>query len=121
MNMDYDKALDFLFNQLPAFERVGDSGYKPGLERVLNLSSIYDNPHQKLKRVIHIAGTNGKGSTAHTLAAILQSAGYRTGLFTSPHLVDFRERIRINGEMISKTPREIATAHGIDVAELLKK
>lgn len=100
--MDYDKALDFLFNQLPAFERVGDSGYKPGLERVLNLSSIYDNPHQKLKRVIHIAGTNGKGSTAHTLAAILQSAGYRTGLFTSPHLVDFRERIRINGEMISK-------------------
>ena len=100
--MKYDNAIDFLFNQLPAFERVGDSAYKPGLERVLQLSSIFDNPHKKLKHVIHIAGTNGKGSTAHTLASILQSAGYKTGLFTSPHLVDFRERIRVNGCMIPK-------------------
>ena len=100
--MKYDNAIDFLFNQLPAFERVGDSAYKPGLERVLQLSSIFGNPHKKLKHVIHIAGTNGKGSTAHTLASILQSAGYKTGLFTSPHLVDFRERIRVNGYMIPK-------------------
>lgn len=102
MNIEYNDAIDFLYNQLPAFERVGDSAYKPGLERVLKLSSIFGNPHEKLKKVIHVAGTNGKGSTAHTLAAILQSAGYKTGLFTSPHLVDFRERMRINGEMISK-------------------
>lgn len=102
MNSIYNNAIDFLFNQLPAFERIGETAYKPGLERVLKLSHAFDEPHKKLKKVIHIAGTNGKGSTAHTLAAILQSAGYKTGLFTSPHLVDFRERIRINGEMISK-------------------
>ena len=102
MQESYEKTIDFLFNQLPVFERVGESAYKPGLERVEKLSDCFDNPHKKLERVIHIAGTNGKGSTAHTLAAILQSAGYKTGLFTSPHLIDFRERIRIDGEMITK-------------------
>lgn len=102
MQESYEKTIDFLFNQLPVFERVGESAYKPGLERVEKLSACFGNPHKKLKRVIHIAGTNGKGSTAHTLAAILQRAGYKTGLFTSPHLIDFRERIRIDGEMITK-------------------
>lgn len=99
MDSVYKSTLDFLFSQLPAFERDGQSGYKPGLERVRRLSELFGNPHKHLK-CIHVAGTNGKGSTAHTLAAILQSAGYKTGLFTSPHLVDFRERIRIDGEMI---------------------
>lgn len=96
----YQQTIDFLFNQLPAFEKTGSSGYKPGLERVLSLSDAFGNPHLRLKRAIHVAGTNGKGSTAHTLAAILGSQGYNVGLFTSPHLVDFRERIRVNGEMI---------------------
>lgn len=100
--IDYNTATEFLFNQLPMFERTGADAYKPGLERVLALSERFGNPHSRLKSVIHVAGTNGKGSTAHTLAAILQSAGYRTGLFTSPHLVDFRERIRIDGKMIGK-------------------
>lgn len=98
----YKEAVEFLFGQLPVFERVGASAYKPGLERVMALSHEFGDPHRHLKKVIHVAGTNGKGSTAHTLAAILQSAGYRTGLFTSPHLVDFRERIRVNGEMITQ-------------------
>lgn len=99
MDSIYKSTLDYLFSQLPAFERDGQSGYKPGLERVRKLSELFGNPHKHL-RCIHVAGTNGKGSTAHTLAAILQSAGYKTGLFTSPHLIDFRERIRIDGEKI---------------------
>lgn len=102
MAESYEQTIDFLFNQLPVFERVGASAYKPGLERVAKLSEYFGSPHKKLRHVIHIAGTNGKGSTAHTLAAILQRAGYRTGLFTSPHLMDFRERIRIDGKMIAK-------------------
>ncbi len=97
--MDYRATLDYLYSQIPAFHREGASAYKPGLERVLELSSYFGNPHLKL-RTVHVAGTNGKGSTAHSLAAIFSSAGYRTGLFTSPHIVDFRERIRVDGEMI---------------------
>ena len=85
---------------MPMFQRVGAAAYKPGLDTVKLLDEKFGNPHLKYKS-IHIAGTNGKGSTAHTLAAILQSAGYRVGLYTSPHLVDFRERIRVNGTMIS--------------------
>ena len=99
-----------MFEQIPTFQNIGDGAYKPGLERVLALSEAFGNPHQQL-RAIHIAGTNGKGSTASLVAAILQSAGYRVGLFTSPHLVDFRERIRINGEMISEN----------DVVDFIKK
>lgn len=99
--MDYNEAIDFLYNQLPMFQRVGAPAYKPGLETCLKLSDAFGNPHNKFKSV-HIGGTNGKGSTAHTLAAIMQSAGYKVGLYTSPHLIDFRERIRINGEMIPK-------------------
>lgn len=103
--MDYQETIKFLFNQLPAFERSGDTAYKPGLQTVTRLSRAFGSPHNKIK-TIHVAGTNGKGSTSHTLASILQSAGYRVGLFTSPHLVDFRERIRINGQMI---PRHTVT------------
>lgn len=100
--IDYESTLEYLYNQLPVFEHVGPSAYKPGLDRVLALSAALGNPHKRIKSIVHIGGTNGKGSTAHTLAAIFQSAGYRTGLFTSPHLVDFRERIRIDGQMISR-------------------
>ncbi len=102
MEQTYKEILDWLFTQIPMFQQVGASAYKPGLERVTALSEAFGGPHRRL-RCIHVAGTNGKGSTASTTAAVLQSAGLRTGLFTSPHLVDFRERIRINGEMISKT------------------
>lgn len=98
--MTYSDATEYLFNALPAFEKQGAGAYKPGLETVSCLAEAFGNPHHGL-RTIHVAGTNGKGSTAHSLAAILSSAGYRTGLFTSPHLVDFRERIRIDGHMIS--------------------
>lgn len=97
--MDYKETIDFLFAQLPQFQRVGGAAYKPGLSRVLKLSGLFGNPHEHF-RSIHVAGTNGKGSTSSLLAAVLQSAGYKVGLYTSPHLVDFRERIRVNGEMI---------------------
>lgn len=96
---DYQSTLDWLFHQLPMFSRVGAAAYKPGLDTSLRLDEHFGHPHRKF-RSIHIAGTNGKGSCSHMLASILQASGYRTGLYTSPHLVDFRERIRINGEMI---------------------
>lgn len=95
----YKETTDFLFGQLAVFQRDGGSAYKPGLDTARALDDAFGNPHRRY-RTIHIAGTNGKGSTAHTLAAILQCAGYRTGLYTSPHLVDFRERIRVDGKMI---------------------
>lgn len=98
----WERTLDYLYNQRPAFERQGASGYKPGLDTSIALDRLYQEPHRRF-RTIHIAGTNGKGSTAHLLAACLQKCGYRVGLFTSPHLVDFRERIRINGKRISRS------------------
>ena len=97
--MTYQETCDYLFSQLPMFEKQGAGGYKEGLENTLALDEHFDHPHKHF-RTIHIAGTNGKGSCAHTLSAILQACGYKTGLYTSPHLVDFRERIRINGQMI---------------------
>ena len=97
----YDEALEWLYSQLPMFQRVGAPAYKPGLDTSHKLDDAFGNPHRKY-RTIHIAGTNGKGSTAHTLAATLQSSGYRVGLYTSPHLVDFRERMRVDGEMIPR-------------------
>ncbi len=97
----YDQAIDYLYTQMPMFQRQGASAYKPGLDTSMTLDDLFGNSHRKYA-TIHIAGTNGKGSTAHTLAAILQSAGYRVGLYTSPHLVDFRERIRVNGKMITR-------------------
>lgn len=99
--MTYQEAIDFLYNATPQFQQIGAAAYKPGLDTVRRLSDQYGDPHRSYP-VIHVGGTNGKGSTAHTLAAVLQSAGYRVGLFTSPHLVDFRERIRVDGEMIPK-------------------
>jgi dihydrofolate synthase / folylpolyglutamate synthase len=100
--MNYRKTLDYLFEQLPMFHRIGAAAYKADLKNTLALCKILDNPEKKFKS-IHIAGTNGKGSTSHFLASVLQEAGYKTGLFTSPHLKDFRERIKINGRMISKS------------------
>lgn len=99
--MDYQSALDYLYNKTLVFQHVGVQAYKPGLETTLELAKLFGNPHKSLN-TIHIAGTNGKGSTAHLLAAILQSEGYHVGLYTSPHLVDFRERIRVDGKMISE-------------------
>ncbi|MFV0471765.1 MAG: bifunctional folylpolyglutamate synthase/dihydrofolate synthase [Paludibacteraceae bacterium] len=99
--MNYSQAIEYLYGSLPVFHHIGADAYKPGLENSIRLMDYFDNP-QNVYRTIHIAGTNGKGSVSHFLSAILQSAGYKTGLYTSPHLVDFRERIRINGEMISE-------------------
>jgi dihydrofolate synthase/folylpolyglutamate synthase len=99
--MDYKQTLDYLYSQLPMFTRDGPSAFKKDLSNTLELCARLDDPQDKFKSV-HIGGTNGKGSTSHMLAAILQTAGYKTGLYTSPHLRDFRERIRINGEMISE-------------------
>ena len=97
--MTYQETCNYLFTQTPMFEKQGVSGYKEGLENTLALDQHFGHPHKDF-RSIHIAGTNGKGSCAHTIAAILQQCGYRVGLYTSPHLVDFRERIRINGQPI---------------------
>jgi dihydrofolate synthase / folylpolyglutamate synthase len=100
--MNYKETLDFLFRSLPMFSRVGESAFKKDLTNTLRLCEFIGNPQQNIK-TIHIAGTNGKGSTSHMLAAILQTAGYKTGLYTSPHLKDFRERIKVNGEMCSES------------------
>lgn len=97
--MTYQETIEYLYNQLPVYQKVGGSAYKEGLDNSLALDKYYSHPHTKYK-TIHIAGTNGKGSTSHLLAAILQQSGYKVGLYTSPHLLDFRERIRVNGEKI---------------------
>ncbi|MGE4586450.1 MAG: folylpolyglutamate synthase/dihydrofolate synthase family protein [Mangrovibacterium sp.] len=97
----YSEVLDFLYGQLPMFQRTGAAAYKNTLDNTLALDRMFGHPHRQFKS-IHVAGTNGKGSVAHMLASVLQEAGYRVGLYTSPHLVDFRERIRVNGEMISE-------------------
>lgn len=97
--MNYQETIDFLYHRLPMFSKIGAAAIKEGLGNTEALSSFLGNPQDSF-RTIHIAGTNGKGSTSHMIAAILQKAGYKTGLYTSPHLKDFRERIRINGEMI---------------------
>lgn len=99
--MTYEETVEYLFHVTPVFEKTGASAYKEGLSNTHALDEHFGHPHRQFK-TIHVAGTNGKGSCSHTLAAILQSAGYKVGLYTSPHLVDFRERIRINGQCISK-------------------
>lgn len=99
--MNYVETCQYLFSQLPMFEKQGATGYKKGLQNTRALDEHFNHPHRNF-RTIHVAGTNGKGSCSHTLAAILQTCGYKVGLYTSPHLVDFRERIRINGKCISK-------------------
>lgn len=97
--MNYRETIDYLFNIAPLFQNIGAGAYKEGLANTWELDKHFGHPHRTYK-TIHVGGTNGKGSVSHTLAAILQSAGYKVGLYTSPHLVDFRERIRVNGEMI---------------------
>src|SRR4051794_10253447 len=99
--MTYEETIEWLYKQLPMFSRIGAAAYKNDLHNTLTLCSYLDEPQQKFKS-IHIAGTNGKGSTSHMIASILQEAGYKTGLYTSPHIKDFRERIRINGSMVEK-------------------
>ena len=97
----YKETLDYLYSQLPMFQRTGPASYKHTLGNTSILDQLFNHPHRDF-RSIHIAGTNGKGSCSHMLASVLQEAGYKTGLYTSPHLIDFRERIRINGQMISE-------------------
>jgi len=104
--MNYRQAIDFLYSQLPAYHRIGKPAYKDNLYNTLAMDDHFDHPHTKYK-TIHIAGTNGKGSVSHMIASVLQEAGYKTGLYTSPHLKDFRERIRVNGKMI---PQKEVTA-----------
>src|SRR5688500_8531169 len=101
MTQRYKEAVQYLYNNLPMFQRVGAVAYKKDLTNTLKLCEALNNPHKKF-RSIHVAGTNGKGSTSHMLASILQSAGYKTGLYTSPHLKEITERIRINGEEVSR-------------------
>ena len=97
--MNYQETLDWLFSQLPMYQRIGQAAYKANLDNTLELDSYFKNPHTYFK-TIHVAGTNGKGSVSHMLASVLQASGYKVGLYTSPHLKDFRERIKINGQMI---------------------
>lgn len=99
--MNYKQTIDYLFTRLPMFSRIGAAAYKADLTNTIHLCEALGNPQHRF-RSVHIAGTNGKGSTSHMLSAILQTAGYKTGLYTSPHLKDFRERIRVNGEMVSE-------------------
>ncbi len=99
--MTYDQTLHYLYHQMPEYQRIGMLAYKEGLGNSLALDQLFGHPHTHYK-TIHVGGTNGKGSTSHLLAAILQESGYRVGLYTSPHLIDFRERIRVNGSMIDR-------------------
>lgn len=99
--MNYSETLTYLYNSAPLFQHIGKDAYKEGLTNTHLLDEYFGHPHHKF-RTIHVAGTNGKGSCSHTIAAVLQAAGYRTGLYTSPHLIDFRERIRVNGQPISQ-------------------
>ena len=99
--MTYQETLEWMFAQLPMYHRVGAAAYKADIQPTVEMMAALGNPERKF-RSIHVAGTNGKGSVSHMLASIFQEAGYKVGLYTSPHLVDFRERIRINGEMIPR-------------------
>ena len=100
--MDYQETIDFLYSQLPSMEKKGWEAYKPGLERVFQLCKVIGDPQNSIP-FVHVAGTNGKGSVSAMVASVLQEAGYKVGLFTSPHLLDFRERIRVNGCMIPES------------------
>ena len=100
--MTYSEALEFLFSQFPSYHRIGKAAYRNDLRNIILLDNYFKNPHHRF-RTVHVAGTNGKGSVSHMIASVLHEAGYKTGLFTSPHLKDFRERIRVNGEMIPET------------------
>jgi dihydrofolate synthase/folylpolyglutamate synthase len=99
--MNYQETLQYLFSQLPMYQRIGKAAYKADLNNTLALDKYFGSPHTKYK-TIHVAGTNGKGSSSHMIASVLMAAGYKVGLYTSPHLKDFRERIRINGQMVTE-------------------
>ena len=101
MKMNYQETLTYLYNSAPLFQHVGKGAYKEGLDNTLALDAHFNHPHRHFK-TIHVGGTNGKGSCSHTIAAVLQAAGYKVGLYTSPHLIDFRERIRVNGVPVSQ-------------------
>jgi len=116
--MDYQQTLDWLFQQLASFQRVGQSAYNEDLGNINAICSLLNNPQNNFKS-IHVAGTNGKGSTSHLIASVLQEQGYKVGLYTSPHLKDFRERIKVNGEMISKKKVvDFVNAHMEDFTEI---
>src|SRR5687767_5179457 len=100
--MTYKQTIEFLFTSLPMYQRVGDIAIKKDLTNIRKLCSLLNSPHESFP-TIHVAGTNGKGSTSHMLASIFQEAGKKTGLYTSPHYIDFRERIKVNGQMIGKS------------------
>lgn len=117
--MTYKETLSYLYNRLPVFHHVGSAAYKPGLENTIRLMTALNNPHHDYHS-IHIAGTNGKGSVSHLLASILQEAGYKVGLYTSPHLVDFGERIRVNGKMIDEQYTIDFVAHNATVLEQIQ-
>jgi dihydrofolate synthase / folylpolyglutamate synthase len=117
--MTYAQTLDFLFSQLPAYHRIGKAAYKGDLHNTEALDNYFGNPHNRYPS-IHIAGTNGKGSVSHMIASVLQEAGYKTGLYTSPHLIDFRERIRVNGEMIPEESVIEFVCENRDIFESLK-
>lgn len=112
--MNYKETLGFLYSQLPAYHRIGKAAYKNNLDNSLALDEYFSHPHRSYM-TIHVAGTNGKGSVSHMIASVLQEAGYKTALYTSPHLKDFRERIKINGEMIPESDviSFVACHHGI--------
>ena len=123
--MTYQETLDYMFEQLPMYHRIGAAAYKADIQPTIDMMAALGNPERKFKS-IHVAGTNGKGSVSHMLASILQEAGYKVGLYTSPHLVDFRERIRINGEMIPQqavvdfvaTHYPLLTTHSLSFFEM---
>lgn len=115
--MTYEETINYLYTRLPLYQKEGTKAYKPGLQNIEALDALCNSPHKKFK-TIHVAGSNGKGSVSHTLAAILQSAGYRTGLYTSPHLTDFRERIRVNG---NKIPHDYVIKFTEDLKEEAEK
>ncbi|MGD9994727.1 MAG: folylpolyglutamate synthase/dihydrofolate synthase family protein [Salinivirgaceae bacterium] len=116
--MDYQQTIDFLFSQLPVFQREGKAAYKDNLDNTLALDAYFNHPHKKFK-TIHVAGTNGKGSVSHMIASVLQESGLKTGLYTSPHLTDFRERIKVNGMMMDKdSVVEFVNSHKRIIEEL---
>jgi dihydrofolate synthase/folylpolyglutamate synthase len=116
--MDYQQTIDFLFSQLPVFQREGKAAYKDNLDNTLALDAYFNHPHKKFK-TIHVAGTNGKGSVSHMIASVLKESGLKTGLYTSPHLTDFRERIKVNGMMMDKdSVVEFVNSHKPIIEEL---
>ncbi|HAN17962.1 MAG: dihydrofolate synthase [Bacteroidetes bacterium GWC2_33_15] len=116
--MNYKETLEWLFSQLPMYQRIGQAAYKADLTNTIELDSYFNHPHTQFKS-IHVAGTNGKGSVSHMLASVLQASGYKVGLYTSPHLKDFRERIKINGVMIPESfVTEFVTHHKQKFEEL---